>query len=394
MALVDHAQVVLGEEVQQGVGRLPRRPAVEVAAVVLHAGADARLGQHLEVVLGADPQPLCLEQLPLLLELLEPLPQLHLDRPHRALDDVVARHVVRGRVDGHVLHLLAHLAGQDVEGHDAFDRVPEHLDPERLLFVGRMDLHRVAAGPEGAAHEVDVVAGVLEVDQAPQHLPLVELVAHRQPEDAVPVLLGRAQPVDARHRRHDDDVSPHQQRGGRGVAEAVDLVVDGRVLLDVGVGRREVRLGLVVVVVGDEELDPVLREELPQLRRELGRQRLVGLDDERRPLDLLDHPGDRRRLPRPGDPLQGLVGVAPPDPLGERRDRCRLITRRLERGDDLEFGHGPPRLPGGCDRSGVRPLLRGRGEQPVPQFGHLPRQGVPVARVVQHVVGLLDPLLP
>ncbi len=42
VALVDHAQVVLGEEVQQRVGRLPRCPAVEVAAVVLDPRADAR----------------------------------------------------------------------------------------------------------------------------------------------------------------------------------------------------------------------------------------------------------------------------------------------------------------------------------------------------------------
>jgi len=79
VALVDHAQVVLGEEVQQGVRRLPGGPAVEVAAVVLHPGADPGLGQHLEVVLGAHPQALRLEQLPLALELLEPLPQLDLD---------------------------------------------------------------------------------------------------------------------------------------------------------------------------------------------------------------------------------------------------------------------------------------------------------------------------
>ena len=57
--------VVLREEVEERVGGLPRRAAVEVAAVVLDARADARLGQHLEVVLGADPQPLGLEQLAL-----------------------------------------------------------------------------------------------------------------------------------------------------------------------------------------------------------------------------------------------------------------------------------------------------------------------------------------
>ena len=85
VALVDHAEVVLGEEVQERERRLPRGPAVEVAAVVLHARADPRLGQHLEVVLRADAQALRLEQLALPLELLEPLPQLDLDAcPRRA----------------------------------------------------------------------------------------------------------------------------------------------------------------------------------------------------------------------------------------------------------------------------------------------------------------------
>jgi hypothetical protein len=46
------------------------------------------------------------------------------------------------------------------------------------------------------------------------------------------------------------------------VAHAVDLLVNRAVLLDVGVGPRHVGLGLVVVVVGDEELDRVLGKKL------------------------------------------------------------------------------------------------------------------------------------
>src|ERR1039458_9207390 len=60
--------------------------------------------------------------------------------------------------------------------------------------------------------------------------------------------VGRAEPVDARHRRDHDGVTSREQRGGRCVAQPVDLVVDRRVLLDVGVRPGDVRLGLVVVV--------------------------------------------------------------------------------------------------------------------------------------------------
>ena len=327
-------------------GVSPGLAAVEVAAVVLDARADPGLGQHLEVVLGAHPQALGLEELVLALELLESLAQLDLDRGDGPLDRVVARHVVGRRVDDAVLHLVAHLAGQDVEGDDPLDGVAEELDPQRDLLVGGVYLDGVAARPEGAAHQVHVVAVVLQVDQAAQERPLLVLLADGDRDDAVAVLRGRPQAVDARHRRHHDHVAPGEERRGGRVAQAVDLVVDRRVLLDVGVGRGQVGLGLVVVVVGDEELDPVVREQVAQLGGQLGGQRLVGLDDERGLLDLRDGPGDRRRLPAPGDPLQRLVAVAPANPLDQPGDRRGLVAGRVERRHDLEFGHRNDRTGG------------------------------------------------
>ncbi len=101
------------------------------------------------------------------------------------------------------------------------------------------------------------------------------------------------------------------------VAQPVDFVVDRAVFFDVGVAGGDIRLGLVVVVVTDEVLDPVVREHLPHLVGELGGQRLVGLDDERRPLHLLDGPGDGRALAAAGDAeqrLETVTSVAPPRP--------------------------------------------------------------------------------
>ena len=107
-----------------------------------------------------------------------------------SLDDLVTRDVVGGGVDRDVLELLPHLARHDIEGHDAVDGVAEHLDPQRLLLVGRMDLDRVAPGPERPPDQIDVIAGVLQVDELAQDLPLVVLLADREPRDAVPVLEG------------------------------------------------------------------------------------------------------------------------------------------------------------------------------------------------------------
>jgi hypothetical protein len=128
----------------------------------------------------------------------------------------------------------------------------------------------------------------------------------------------------------DDHVVTGQQRRGCSMAEPVDLVVDGGVLLDEGVGLRHVGLGLVVVVVGNEVLDPILGEELTELVGQLGGEGLVGGDDQGRALDLLDHPGDRRRLPRARDPEQRLKLLTCLEPLGQSLYRLRLITSGLK----------------------------------------------------------------
>ena len=65
VGLVDDGEVVVGEEVQQRVGRLARAAAVDGRRVVLDAVAEAHLLQHLQVVLGAHAQPLGLQQLAL-----------------------------------------------------------------------------------------------------------------------------------------------------------------------------------------------------------------------------------------------------------------------------------------------------------------------------------------
>src|SRR6185437_1629927 len=165
------------------------------------------------------------------------------------------------------------------------------------------------------------------------------LLAGREEQDEVGVALRRANAVDARDRRHDDHVAPGEERGGRGVAEAVDVVVDRGVLLDVGVRRGQVGLGLVVVVVAHEVLDRVAREVLAELVAELCGQGLVVRDHERRPVQPLDHPGHGVRLTGGSGAEQRLVAVAAADALGQLRDRARLVAGGLVGGGDGEIGH-------------------------------------------------------
>ena len=285
-------------------GGLPSARAVDDPRVVLDPRSEAELLEELDVVLGALPQAVSLEQLASLLEPGHPLVHLLLDLADRALDRLLLRDVVGRGPDSDVVDLVQHLAGQRVEVLDPLHLVAEQRDPVRRLGIGRKDLEQLSLDPERPPGQVGVVAPVLHPDQLSEQVVAVDPLPNLEQLHLLSVELGRPDAVDAGDRGDDHHVAPGQQRRCGGMAEAIDLVVDRRVLLDVEVLRRHVRLRLVVVVVADEVLDRVVREELAELVAELRGERLVVGDHEGGTLKPLDRSRHRERLPGPGGPEQ------------------------------------------------------------------------------------------
>ena len=57
--------------------------------------------------------------------------------------------------------------------------------------------------------------------------------------------------------------------------QALNLVVDRRVLFDIGVGMGDVGLRLVIIVIRNEVFDGVFREEFPEFAAKLSGKYLV-----------------------------------------------------------------------------------------------------------------------
>ena len=143
--------------------------------------------------------------------------------------------------------------------------------PGAVFVVRRENIDRVAAHAERSAEEISLRALVLQRHQVGEQLPLVDLAALFQRERHRRIGFHRADAVDARHRGDDDHVVAFEQRARRRMAHAVDLLVDGGFLLDIGVGARDVGFRLVVVVVRNEIFDRVVGEERLELAVELRR---------------------------------------------------------------------------------------------------------------------------
>jgi hypothetical protein len=237
---------------------------------------------------------------------------------------------IRGRSSSRISSIAQHFARQRIEPRERLDLVVEQLDAHRLaLGFRREDVDDVAPHPVRALRQVELVARVLHVGEAAQQLALVEPVAAHQVQHHAEVRLRVAEAVNCGHRRHDDRVRPLEQRLGGRQPHLLDVRVHRRVLLDVGVGRRDVCLRLVVVVVADEVLDRVLREVLLELAVQLRGQRLVVRHHQRGALHALDDVRDREGLARARDAEERLVRQAVLEPLDQLLDRLRLVARRL-----------------------------------------------------------------
>ncbi|KAF5039376.1 hypothetical protein DSECCO2_544600 [anaerobic digester metagenome] len=336
MALVDHHQEVLREVVQQAVGLFAGLAPVEVAGVVLDPLAGSGLADHIDVVERPLAEAVRLDHA----EAREPFLEFLLYRDDRLLFHLIGGDEVPRRVDEEVVHRLEPLSRYLVDLADPVDLVPEEFDPDDVVEVAGDDIDGVALHAEPARHEFELVSLELDVDESPDDVVPPHPVADLHLEPHPLEVRGVPETVDAGDRSDDDGVGAGEDRGGGRKPHLLDLGVDLGVFLDVKVALRDVGLGLVVVVVGDEVLHPVIGEERLELVVELGGKRLVVGYDECGLLDLLDDVCYRERLPRARDPEEGLVPLVAGKAVAEFPDRVGLRSGRLEVSLEVKFRHG------------------------------------------------------
>ncbi len=289
MALVDEHDEVSREVIEQCERRLTGQSAVEVARVVLYARAIPYLLHHLYIVAHALAYALSLDQLMIVGKELDLLLAVALDIAYRVEQRLPLNGVMARGKDSRVRELCRYTARHYVELAYAVYLVAEKLDAYSMLGHARgKDIDCIASHAEFRALRREVVALIIYLDEPRYQRVARHFIArtHRQREPVI--LLGRAQAVDTGNGRDDYRIAPLVQRACRAVAEFVYLVVYREVLFYISIRRRQVRLGLIVVVITDEKFDAVFGKELAELVTELSRKSLVMRKHERRALSALD----------------------------------------------------------------------------------------------------------
>ena len=113
------------------------------------------------------------------------------------------------------------------------------------------------------------------------------------------------------------------------MAQLIDLIVNRRVFFNVGIRGRNIRLGLIIVIVGDEILYGVVREKFLKLAVELCRQSLVMSNNQRRFIQLLDDIRHRESLSGTSDAQKGLALVAFFETIDQLLNGLGLVAGRF-----------------------------------------------------------------
>ncbi len=308
VTLIDESHEILGEIVQQAEGPLPFLAPVEVAGIVLDAGAIAHLLDHLEVVFHPLLQALGLQSPALRLEPGDLLHQVVLYGTHGSNRALAGSHEVCRRANAHPVDFFYMGARHRINQTQPVNLVAEKLNAYGLVRPTQEHINYIAVHTEGPALEIGLGTAVESIDQLVQQareraaLPFHDLYRLRME------ILRIADAVQAADAGNDYNVAPaaHQRRSGR-QTEFLNLVVYAEVLLYIGIRNRDVCLGLIIVVVRHEVLHGVVREERLEFPVQLRRKRLVVTENQGRTLQALDYAGHREGLAGTGDAQKGNV---------------------------------------------------------------------------------------
>ena len=181
MRLIHNQQKILGKIIYQRKRRLTGLTSSKMTRIVFDAGAVAHLLHHLQIVIRALLQTLCLQQPAMLIQLIKTLVQLLANIIHSAFKILTARNIVARRENRHVVALRQNLTRQHIKFYNAVNLIIEHFNAHSLFTVGCWNnLNHITAHTEGATLKINIITRILNLHQLMQNLLAVDNLPQAQ----------------------------------------------------------------------------------------------------------------------------------------------------------------------------------------------------------------------
>src|SRR5699024_5022157 len=129
-----------------------------------------------------------------------------------AFTDIGEHDVVTGGENRDLLTLAQCLSAERIDFDDAVDLIPEKLKPNgECFFVGGKHIDGIAAHANSPGIEIDVIAFVLDFDEAFDERIARDLLALAKGLDHAEIRVLIAKSIDAGHGGDEDDISPFEE---------------------------------------------------------------------------------------------------------------------------------------------------------------------------------------
>ena len=227
MGFVYEKQKIRWKIIEQGVRGRACGSAREHAGIIFHAGAEADLTEHFEIVFRALLYAPRFNKLALALEKCDALVHFTLYFGKRRLALFRRCGIVRGGIYRIVGEAAEHFARHRVYLGDALYFVIKKFDSYRRFSRGGHYLEYIAADAEFVALGGDIVALIAYGDELSYQVVAIHFHAFAHGDDKRTVFLGVTERIYARNGSDDDDISALKKCRCGAVTQAVNLVIDG-----------------------------------------------------------------------------------------------------------------------------------------------------------------------
>ena len=172
-----------------------------------------------------------------------------------------------GRIDGHMVYIPFCDTGNSIDLRYPVYFVTKKFYTNRPAApISRINLDSIAPYSELITGEVNIISFVTDLRKLFKDGIKGILLTNTQRDHHTLIVNRVSKSIQATYRRHNNDISAFKQRRGCAVSQTVNFLIDCGIFLNIGICVGNIRLRLIVIIVGYKILNRIIGEEFPEFR--------------------------------------------------------------------------------------------------------------------------------
>ena len=184
------------------------------------------------------------------------------------------------------------LAGKHLKFQNPIYFIPKKFYPHCFVAITSWKyLNNIAPHPKSATLQYQIISLILNGHQSTENCIPISFLPLVQGQNHFMIAFWRTQTIYAGNTGHNNNIPPLKKRAGSRMPQLIYFIIDGSILLYIGICRGNIGLWLIIIIIADKIAYIIIWEKSFELTGQLGGQSLVVGNHQGRPLHLLNQLG-------------------------------------------------------------------------------------------------------